>query len=567
MFKLLSFILKCSGAIRYSRTSLGLIIATGVVSGIGGTMLIAIINTVLTGQSPTLRMGWTFIGLCIVVPLARFTSQSLLERLTSKATLRLRLQLCRRILASRLRLLEELGPPRLLAALTDDVTSITSALSTIPMLCMNLAIVSCCLAYLGYRSPVMLTYVLGFMVLGIVSYQLLLIRAMRYLRLGRDAWEMMLSHFRAITEGTKELKLHQKRRLAFMSSSIEPTAVLLRRHYITGSSLHAAAGSWAQVLFFALIGLLIFGVPRSKGIDSPTLASFTLTLLYMIGPLDGIMQTVAGLNRSSVALQKVIDLGLSLTTSPPESDAETMLGWPARWQTIELAGVTHKYSNEDKDSFTLGPIDLTFTPGEIVFLVGGNGSGKTTLIKLLSGLYIPEAGEIRLNCDTVCADTLEKYREYFSVIFSDFYVFEKLMGLETPDLDERAVEHLRRLQLEHKVEIKDGALSTVNLSQGQRKRLALLAAYLEDRPICIFDEWAADQDPSFKKIFYFEILPELKAAGKTVFVISHDDRYYDVADRLVKLENGKVVRDEYLDHTAQTATRADLYVDVIATAV
>jgi len=139
--------------------------------------------------------------------------------------------------------------------------------------------------------------------------------------------------------------------------------------------------------------------------------------------------------------------------------------------------------------------------------------------------------------------------------------------LETPDLDERAVQHLRRLQLEHKVEIKDGALSTVNLSQGQRKRLALLAAYLEDRPICIFDEWAADQDPSFKKIFYFEILPELKAAGKTVFVISHDDRYYDVADRLVKLENGKVVRDEYLDHTAQTATRADLYVDVIATAV
>jgi putative ATP-binding cassette transporter len=186
-------------------------------------------------------------------------------------------------------------------------------------------------------------------------------------------------------------------------------------------------------------------------------------------------------------------------------------------------------------------VDLTISPNEIVFIIGGNGSGKSTLAKLLVGLYSPEAGEIRLNGERITDENREWYRQHFSVIFSDFYLFEGLLGLESQNLDKTAREYLSVLQLGHKVEVQNGGLSTTALSQGQRRRLALLTAYLEDRPIYVFDEWAADQDPHYKKVFYTQLLPELRAKGKGVVVITHDDRYFDVADRIVKLDYGKAV--------------------------
>jgi putative ATP-binding cassette transporter len=212
--------------------------------------------------------------------------------------------------------------------------------------------------------------------------------------------------------------------------------------------------------------------------------------------------------------------------------------------------VTHVYHRERENSiFTLGPINLTFRPGELVFLIGGNGSGKTTFAKLLTGLYLPERGHLRLNNEPITQRNREQYRQLFSVVFSDFFLFETMLGLGDVDVDKQARHYIELLQLQHKVEIKDGKLSTLDLSQGQRKRLALLAAYLEDRPFYVFDEWAADQDPLFKEIFYLQLLPELKARGKTVLAISHDDRYYHLGDRVIRLEDGQLEYDRPADGT------------------
>jgi len=211
------------------------------------------------------------------------------------------------------------------------------------------------------------------------------------------------------------------------------------------------------------------------------------------------------------------------------------------FERLEIVGVTHSYHRElENQSFTLGPLDLTFRPGELVFLVGGNGSGKTTLAKLLCGLYTPESGEIRLNDEPVTEQTADSYRQYFSVVFSDFYLVENLLGIEEDGLDAQAGDYVKLLQLQHKVRIEGGTFSTIELSQGQRKRFALLTSLLEDRPFYIFDEWAADQDPLFKQVFYMQFLPSLKAKGKAVLVISHDDRYYSIADRLIKLDYGRI---------------------------
>ena len=200
-------------------------------------------------------------------------------------------------------------------------------------------------------------------------------------------------------------------------------------------------------------------------------------------------------------------------------------------------------SDVDGQAFELGPLDLTFERGEIVFLVGGNGSGKSTFVKVLTGLYEVRAGAIHLDGAAITPDNREWYCQHFSAVFSDFYLFDTLLGLDRAGLDARAHRLLVELELDAKLRIVDGALSTTALSQGQRKRLALLTAFLEDRPIYVFDEWAADQDPHYREIFYKRLLPELKANGKTVFVISHDDRYYHLGDRVVKLEYGKVMED------------------------
>ena len=195
---------------------------------------------------------------------------------------------------------------------------------------------------------------------------------------------------------------------------------------------------------------------------------------------------------------------------------------------------------------------MTIRTGELVFIIGGNGSGKSTFEKVLTGLYLPQQGEVRLNGEAITPATQDWYRQHFAAVFSDFYLFKKLLGLDPALIESQAEGWLKTLRIQHKVTIRDGEYSTINLSQGQRKRLALVTAMLEDRPFYVFDEWAADQDPQYKEVFYGELLPELRARGKGVIVVTHDDRYFHVGDRVLKLDEGKIL--EIPNSTASTGS-------------
>jgi putative ATP-binding cassette transporter len=209
--------------------------------------------------------------------------------------------------------------------------------------------------------------------------------------------------------------------------------------------------------------------------------------------------------------------------------------------TVEFRDVMFSYGDDGCDRFRLGPLNWTFHPGELTFVIGGNGSGKSSFVKLLTGLYTPDSGEIRLNGKPVCGAVAEDYQQLFSVVYSDYFLFDRVLGVPAVDLERRARRYLAALDLSDKIKFEGNSFSTTNVSQGQRRRLALLAAYLEDRPIYVLDEWAADQDPAFRQVFYHQILPELKSRGKTVVVVTHDDRYFEIGDRIIKLEYGKMV--------------------------
>jgi putative pyoverdin transport system ATP-binding/permease protein len=513
------------------------------ISGACNAGLVAFVNAALTRTGPVTALlvgGFIAVGLGKLI--SNFGSQVLLASFSQGAIADLRRGLIRKILSVPLRDLEQIGTPRILVALSDDVFNITQALLAIPIITVNVAMLLGGAVYLGWLSWKILASVFGLIIVGGIGYRLFVASAYRYLHVAREEQDRLFSYFRALTEGIKELKLHRNRRGEFLTKNIQSATELYQQHNVAAETRFIAAQNWNHFLYFTLIGLILFLAPVMGSFSEKTLTGYVLATLYLMGPLAGVLSSFSLFGRAEVALQKVENLGISLSEHSTEICGMDDTNPEVSFEKLELAGVVHSYHVEHEDSnFVLGPINLTFRPGELVFLVGGNGSGKSTLAKIITGLYLPEAGEIRLDGEPVTNINRDDYRQLFSAVFADFYLFENLLGLKNPDLDEQAKIYLKQLHLHHKVKVANGVLSTTSVSQGQRKRLALLTAYLEDRPFYLFDEWASDQDPYFKRIFYTELLPDLKARGKTVLVISHDDRYFDIADRLIKLDYGKIV--------------------------
>lgn len=538
--KLVSFLF------RYSRVATILAIVIGAVGGVLNAGLVATIHAALKSPAGKSELLWQFIALTLAVPSLKFCSSVLMTSLSQRGIYDIRKQLAWQVAASPLRRLEEVGSHRILVTLTEDIFVITNLLISLPVLCMQSMVLIGCLVYLAWLSWIVFAAVLLFIVLGAISFRLAVGRATRYLMKARDYADRLMTHFHALTDGAKELKLHRLRRTRFVSNVMEESAMGLRNNNVTGTKITTVSSSLLQLLFCTLIGLLLFVLPRIQPVDTASLTGYLIAIFYMSIPIEDLMRLIPASARANIAMGRIESLGLSLEEGRTESQiaSQATETFGVDWKRLELAGATHTYYRERENSnFTLGPINLVVKPGELIFLVGGNGSGKTTLAKVLTGLYNPECGEIWLNGIRVADKNRDDYRQLFSVVFFDFFLFDALIGLDADNLDERAHQHLVRLQLDHKVEIKDGKLSTIDLSQGQRKRLALLTALLEDRPFYVFDEWAADQDAVFREVFYLSLLPELKARGKTVIVISHDDRYYHVGDRIIKLDSGNVVYD------------------------
>ena len=531
----------------YSRWVVIASMTAGVLAGITSASLIALIAVfVANPQNPTLGFVLTFVGLSLFDMAAVFVANTLSVRLSQATVLDLRMRICRKVLSAPLRLLEEIGQARVMAVLTQDIPDITAALLQVPQLCIHLAVLAACLIYLGWLSPLMLLILTSILGAAVLVVNRLERKGQIYIKDAREELDHLQSHLHALSDGAKELKLHRPRRESFYSDVIWTSATKLKTLNVRGQTWYSFLNSWVQVIYFFIIGLILIALPSLvSGEYRQILTGYALTILFMRGHIMGAMVTIPLIARARVSLRKVEDLGLSLAPVDASVDTTAVTQTIDSWNILELRAATHTYYREKEDSnFVLGPVDITLLPGELVFLVGGNGSGKTTLAKMIAGLYASEEGELLINGVPVTEKNQDDYRQLFSGVFSDFHLFEILLGIEKVNLDERARAYLKEFHLEHKVQVKDGVLSTTKLSFGQRKRLALLTAYLEDRPIYIFDEWASGQDPVFKEIFYLRLLPELKARGKTVLVVSHDDKYYSIADRVIKLENGKVEYDE-----------------------
>lgn len=522
---------------RGARWTLLVALATSLVGGFGNAGLVALINQALSAPASRLaHLGWQFAGLGAIVLAARTLSQTLFMSLGQRAKATLRMQTIRRLGDASLRDLERQGAARTLGALTQDLDTIVMLFVRMPALAMQGAVIAGCLAYLSVLSWPLLLVAIATIGIGAAGFRLVNGRALFHLRASRKREDELVRHFHALFDGAKELKLHRARRADFIDDTLATHVEAVRVQRTRGYVLYAAAASWGSFILFAFIGITLFVIARRYPVSTHVMSGYAMVFLYMIMPIESLLSAIPNIGSARVALERIEAVNAAL---PLEHDRDEPVA--RGFARIELDGVTHRYFREkENDVFTLGPIDLRFEPGELVYLIGGNGSGKTTLAKMIVGLYAPESGRILVDGTPVSTAGRDNYRQLFSVVFSDFFLFDSLLGLRLDGLEQTARNLLVHLQLDRKVAIENGAFSTLDLSQGQRKRLALLVAYLEDRPFYLFDEWAADQDPIFKDVFYRTLLPALKAKGKTVVVITHDDRYFHLADRCIKLEYGRL---------------------------
>ena len=464
-------------------------------------------------------------------------------RLTEGIVERLRMRVVDKIRRSELQFFERTGAAQFMTLLTKEAQTIstTAAMAINASAAAVMLLVS--FLFIAYLSVPAFVLTLCAMAIAVLAYRWSLKLADPQLR---QALEMEISFFglvEQVLDGFKELKVGSGKSRDLFANYLEPLAARVTALKIKTNDNFVNTTLITHSAFYGLIAIIIFLLPTIFGAEAAVVIKISAVILFIFGPLAEVVGVVPYIAKANSSIQAIEALERQLDDElkhlPKVSFSDDPVAWPIH--TIEVRDLVYSYTNADgTPGYTVGPLNLSVREGETLFIMGGNGSGKSTLLKLLTGLYRPASGELRVNGQSLLPVQYHRYRNQFSIVFTDFHLFDRLYGLTRVN-DESLATLLHDMELDLKTHYEEGRFSTLNLSTGQRKRLALIVALLDDKAILVFDEWAADQDPVFRKRFYEEILPDLKRRGKTVIAATHDDRYFSVADRVLKMECGRFV--------------------------
>lgn len=523
-----------------AKSSMILAMFASTLSAAAGISIIAGINSVIENGLPDLTLTISlYVGMLIILLASSIWSQVLLVNIGFNMVFRLRKTLVNRILNTSIEHQEQLGTTDIYNVLTRDVTVISNATRQLPIAIYNSLLVLAGLVYLLWLSPLLFGFVCIVVILGVWTDAKLSKKLQKMLTKVRKLEDKLFRNYQAIVEGRNELALNQNRRQVLFNEQFLPTADESRQEASKAEMLWALNLNWTTLLIFCLIGVIFIVGLTLENIGQETVIGYILAIMFLRTPLSMVLDSIPAVIRGNVALEAIQRLSLNEDDSSRTGKNQT----PVEFQSLTLVNSQYQYPEQNGEpGFKLGPINFEVNKGELIFLVGGNGSGKSTLAKILTGLYLPTSGSVLLNNNEMNISNVTDLRNCYSAIFPNFFLFSDVVDAQgSSSDDEKIAYYLKRLAINDKVSVTQGRLSTTSLSQGQRKRLALVLLYMENRQVLLLDEWAADQDPVFREVFYREILPELQQAGKTIIAISHDDHYFDVADRIYKLDCGKLI--------------------------
>lgn len=510
--------------------------------GLTSTLLIALVNEsaskVAEKESVTPEF-FIFIFLLLVFLLV--ARKSTKETLATSQTLihKFKMRLMRDVFMSDLSRVDDIGRVNILQALGRDAQTVSQAMPGLVLSCQALATLVFLSLYMATIS------IIAFVIISATSLFIFYFSSRFILTVHGDltaAWKKegdIHNIFGDFLNGFKEIKMNSDRARDISRVMVDESRISTQ---MKSDALIAVANffNYLQVLLYIVIGGIIFIVPMfSEGFSDLVVPATTVTI-FLVGSLTGIITSIPSLSEANASARSLLKLESELETTGGKANPSASSQIFGDFESLSLRSLCYRYAQKDaKQQFSVGPISYEFEAGKVYFIRGSNGSGKTTLMRILLGLYQPSSGEITVNNEIVEQPTSSSYRDLFSVVFSDFHLFKNLYGLG--DADDSEIEVWRSLlQIENKVSLADGVFSNINLSTGQKKRLALLVAIMENRPIMVLDEWAADQDPEFRKTFYTELIPIFRQMGKTVIAITHDDQYFNLADSLITIDGGKL---------------------------
>jgi putative ATP-binding cassette transporter len=519
------------------------IIITTAVSGLASAAILAVINQAAqTASHDTWNVRYFLmfvVAMTLYILCLRYSSREM-NRVMIDVVHRIRLRIVNKVQRAELSILEGIDKSEILNAITMEATIIADSGEMMTAGLQASVLVFFAALYVAYLSIPAFLLTLLTASAGVVIVNQGRARSRHWMHSTKNKEVDFLNYVTHAIDGFKETKLNRKRMddlgRDLHDCSDEITDLRMKTYDLLNRNTILAQSS-----FYVLIGVVVFILPPMIETYTGVIIQITTAILFIVSPLRLIVGQVPDYTKCDEATQAILRLEHALDRRRA-TDGTTAAARPKldrSFTSIVLDDVRFAYRNNGDELFGLGPVSMTVNAGEIVFLVGGNGSGKSTLLKLIAGLYPPDSGTIRVDGTDVATVDGQSYRELFSAILADFHLFERLYGLL--GTREQVVEQLlKEMQLDRKVGFVEDHFTTFDLSTGQRKRLALIVSMLDRKPVFLFDELAADQDPEFRKFLYEELLPKLKRQGQTVFAATHDDRFFYIADKVIKLEYGEV---------------------------
>jgi cyclic peptide transporter len=447
--------------------------------------------------------------------------------------------------------LDEIGRTQIVSAITKETGALLQAANMLAFAGQGAVLVVFIGMYIAYLS--FTAFALSVLILGAVAV-LFHSKSEQLTSGNRDAADRenrLYDRLTDLLDGFKEVRLNQGRSDDLFDDSVEVSRIATNIKIRTQSETFKRL-VFTQASVYLLLGAVVFVVPALSDTNGSAITKTTTALMFVVGVCFGLVQTIPIVSAADAAADNIWQLEERLQATIPAVEVATVE--PRRdFERIDIRNVEFRYVAKSSDAvFQVGPVDFSLRRGDLVFITGGNGSGKSTFLKVLAGLYEPDSGEITVDGLRVNDRRRDSYRTLMSAIFADYHLFQRLYGIPDPDLDE-VDRLLEQFKLDNKTSLENGAFRTIELSSGQRRRLALIVSLLEKRPILLLDEWAADQDPEFRRKFYHEMLPALHRSGATVVVVTHDDRYLDEMEyqgRRLRMDEGRFVEGQPVENDA-----------------
>lgn len=519
-----------------------------VMSGVAGATnfaMLATINSAAQTAGHDRTSLWTaglfLISLFLFVKAQHYlliTATAEIEAIVHK----LRLRLMDYVRRSELPSLELIGRVAITTVITVETAALKQAANTLVFACQGIVLIFFVTLYIAYLSPV--AFAISAVVVALVG-ALYHAKGRHLVTSVREAshWENLLfERLSDLLDGFKEVRLNRSRSEDLFDDAVEISRTAANIKIRTQSETYKRM-VFAQSSMYLLLGAMVFVVPTLSNVQGGGIMKGTMALIFVVGVFFGLIQSIPVLAAANSATENIERLEAKLRMSADASEA-ALVSPTVQVRKIEMRDVVFRYVDKSSEvAFQVGPLDFSLRSGELVFITGGNGSGKSTFLKLLAGLYEPDSGQITFDGVRVDASTRDTYRALIAAIFSDYHLFQKLYGI--PDPEPAEVDRLlAQFQLFDKMRVTDGEFNTLDLSGGQRKRLALIVSLLEKRPVLLLDEWTAEQDPDSRRKFYDQVLPVLRQAGATVVMVTHDDRYLDelkLPARRIRMDEGRFV--------------------------